>query len=208
MAVGVSGSAFLILLVISTMLCCLPFLFSFRKLPGDMVSGGTNSLVLSAACHVSVEERLRQLRSAVPSPTTGLVSGDKAAEQHDHGKLSSNSRHQRQPTIFNTDANVEQSRVAGDSRIDASAQPSTVSLQIQNSREDEERLLPDMTPEESEEYELSLLQEVARSRIRWGAVAAGPEILQGLDVDEPVMHLGFGTEEDNVQPPQEGHLYI
>lgn len=56
--------------------------------------------------------------------------------------------------------------------------------------------------------EMALLGEVAMSKIRWGAIAANTGILESLETDEVVLHLGFGTEDHDVQIPCEGHLYI
>ncbi|KAF3763462.1 hypothetical protein M406DRAFT_74077 [Cryphonectria parasitica EP155] len=56
-AMGVSGLALLIMTLVSALLCCIPIAFSYRKVPGTMVAGGSNSLVLSAACHASVMAR-------------------------------------------------------------------------------------------------------------------------------------------------------
>ena len=42
-------------------------------------------------------------------------------------------------------------------------------------------------------------------------MAIDPDIQDALDLDGlqgPVLHLGFGSQEDDVQTPQEGHLYI
>lgn len=56
-ALGASGSALLAMTIFSVTVGCLPAVFSLRKTPGSMVSGGSNSLVLSAACHGSVSAR-------------------------------------------------------------------------------------------------------------------------------------------------------
>lgn len=147
-AVGVSGSALFTLSVISTTLCCLAGIFSFRKLSGDMVSGGTNSLVLSAACHVSIDTRLGKPRGVAANPRPESRSENEATHQYNHGQTSSNLRHRRQPSISSTDVSLEQLRVVSDSRTDTPTQPSTVSLCHEEAAADEERLLPDMTPEE------------------------------------------------------------
>ncbi len=50
-AIGYSPPAILTLFIVCTLLATLPFLLSLRKLEGNMVTGGCNSLVISAACH-------------------------------------------------------------------------------------------------------------------------------------------------------------
>ncbi|KAF3026634.1 hypothetical protein E8E14_014475 [Neopestalotiopsis sp. 37M] len=53
------------------------------------------------------------------------------------------------------------------------------------------------------------LIEVARGKVRWGAMSLPQDLAAKVKAsdDEPVMHLGFGTEEHNVRAPQTGTLY-
>ncbi|KKY39074.1 hypothetical protein UCDDA912_g00981 [Diaporthe ampelina] len=125
-AVGVSGSAILALFVISSVLCISLALFSFRKVSGDMVSGGTNSLVMSAACHV---------------PAVATRNGPLSARQ---------------------------SSAASQGHL------------TQEAEEDELQLLPGVAARD----EMSLLEGIAMSKIRWGAIAANPAMLEGLATDE------------------------
>lgn len=203
-AVGVSGQAFLILFIISGVLCVLPVLFSFRKSPGDMVSGGTNSLVISAACHVSVMGRKTTTRRISGDSRTGPGTSANMAERASDRGTSSTLTDGQRVSMSSVDVSIEEPRIADDLTTGIPLER----LEQHEGEEDEERLLPDMTPEESEEHELSLLQEVATSKVRWGAVALRPDMSQGLEAEETVMHLGFGTEEDDVQLPQEDHLYL
>ncbi|KAI0376273.1 hypothetical protein F5Y04DRAFT_273865 [Hypomontagnella monticulosa] len=48
---GYSPRGIFAFLLLSSILSMIPILYSFRKLPGDMVVGACDSLVLSAACH-------------------------------------------------------------------------------------------------------------------------------------------------------------
>jgi hypothetical protein len=71
-----------------------------------------------------------------------------------------------------------------------------------------------LCPHETSSYqgvddEKQYLIEVARGKVRWGAMSLpfDPAAKVKADDDEPVMHLGFGTEEHNVQGPQTGTLY-
>lgn len=80
-------------------------------------------------------------------------------------------------------------------------------------REDGERmgLTRVMSAEEREEHELSLLKELTLGKVKWGAMAVDPDLLRSLNldgIDRPVRHLGFGGEEDGVEAPREGELYI
>lgn len=57
--IGFSATAILIMLILSLVFISLPVIFSLRKAPADMVAGGSNSLVLSAACHANAHTRSR-----------------------------------------------------------------------------------------------------------------------------------------------------
>lgn len=65
-----------------------------------------------------------------------------------------------------------------------------------------------LSGEMEEDEEKAMLEEAAKSKIRWGAMPASPDILEALATDEIVLHLGFGTEEHNVKPPCEDRFYI
>ncbi|KAF4959278.1 hypothetical protein FSARC_10794 [Fusarium sarcochroum] len=52
-AIGYSTVAGLIAVIAFAVILCIPLLLSLRKLPGDMVVVGSNSLAIAAACHVS-----------------------------------------------------------------------------------------------------------------------------------------------------------
>lgn len=62
-SLGYSPSALLMLFISCAVALCLPVLFGLRKLKGDMVAGGTNSLVMSAACHVLPRARMAAQRN-------------------------------------------------------------------------------------------------------------------------------------------------
>lgn len=218
-AVGVSasGSGILALFVISAVLCCLPVLFSFRKVPGDMVSGGTNSLVLSAACHVSTMERgkraAKRTRTASSAAAAEKAGGSRVGARYlytDGGDAASSTlEYKSSSDSLALNVRLERSWIdIGPQRTPRTKGPAVALADGERVVGDEEWLLPEFSEDNSEEYERALLEEVATSHIKWGAVAVSSDMLEGLAVDEPVMHLGFGTEEDDVQPPQEGHLYI
>lgn len=79
------------------------------------------------------------------------------------------------------------------------------------SHDEEQQSWTAMSSEEREEYELMLLRDLTLGKIRWGAMAVSPDTQDVLDLDGlqgPVLHLGFGSQEDDVQTSQEGHLYI
>lgn len=207
--VSVSGSATLSLFVISAVLCCLPLLFSLRKVPGDMVSGGTNSMVLAAACHVSTTARGKRAAKSFTSSTTERTGDGNVMRRYVDEEASLTLEYKPWHESSARDVVLERSRMDTGTRTPPRTEgPAAVLSEQQGNVGDGERLLPHSSTRNSEDYEKALLEEVATSHIKWGAVAASPEMLDGLVADEPVMHLGFGTEEDDVRPPQEGHLYI
>lgn len=143
-AIRYSASAILIGFILSVTACFIPVLLGLKKRTGDMVAGGSNSLVLSAACHVFTNNT------------------DEARSQNSSG----------------------------------------------GSRPESCEDAPDKS--NSEEFSArDARQAIARSRLRWGVIPL-PSGLASLLQEEQngVHHLGFGTEEQNVSPPQEGELYI
>lgn len=145
-AIGYSGLSLLIFFCLCLVVVMSPFFFRYRKLKGNMVVGGTNSLVLSAACHVPQVSSAAALRNK----------NNGTAEILAHLDLGSSD---------------------GD----------------------------DCNHDDYKEY----LAEVARSNLRWGAMALPADLAEKMEVDndEPVMHLGFGTEDHDIQAPQTGVLY-
>lgn len=199
-AVGVSGSAILALFVLSSVLCIALALFSLRKMSGDMVSGGTNSLVMSAACHVPAIAT----RGKSPSARTSEAASRSSVTLRSASLgASSISSCQQVPSIEGVD--IVPDGALSPYHFSGKTEPSVTFGKQQEAEDDEQQLLSGAVAQDEEK---DLLEEVATSRIRWGAIPASPSILDGLDTDEVVLHLGFGTEDHNVQPPCDGHLYI
>ncbi|KAI1753982.1 hypothetical protein F4782DRAFT_539270 [Xylaria castorea] len=63
-ATGYSASATLLLFITTLVLVPLPLLFSLYKLKGEMIAGGSNSLVISAACHCHISPSQRRQESS------------------------------------------------------------------------------------------------------------------------------------------------
>lgn len=205
MALGVSGKALLTMLIVSTILCFLPVIFSHRKVPGSIVSGGSSSLVLSSACHTSVLARDSLTQGFGASSSESARTGkDKVQARHDDGQ---------EQSTFGLSLTRVKSRAS--SCYSQSVQEETAAEPVmgRGSQERDERklLLFFETLEEREEHELYLLKEVTYGKVKWGAMAVDPDILKSLDfdgIDGPVGHLGFGSEKDQVEIPQEDHFYI
>lgn len=197
---GVSGSAILALFVLSSVLCISLALFSLRKMSGDMVCGGTNSMVMSAACHVPA------ITTRVKSPssrTSEAASRSSVNLRSPSPVVSSVLSYQQVPSMEGVD--IVPDGVLSPYHFLGKTEPSATLGKQQEAEEDELQLLSGTVAEDEEK---DLLEEVATSRIRWGAIPADPSVLDGLETDEVVLHLGFGTEDHNVQPPCDGHLYI
>lgn len=114
---------------------------------------------------------------------------------------------QAEPPTQSTTIGSEGYRPSDESLVGPETEPPGAFEQLQGSDEDELQLPSDaLTADE----EMALLQGIAKSKVKWGAVPARPDILEGLlsDDGEVVLHLGFGAEEDNVEPPCERWSYI
>ncbi|KAI1745794.1 hypothetical protein F4680DRAFT_465645 [Xylaria scruposa] len=146
-AIGYSPLFFLILFILSLTLVILPLtLLGFYKPRGDMVAGGWNSLVLSAACHA--------------------------------------------PTIVNEE---HSSGPGSQGRVHEYGSSPSVSIPVDEDNGNGEALLA-----------------LARSKMRWGAMALPAEIASAIPTEDgqTVLHLGFGGEDHNVGSPVEGEFYI
>lgn len=114
---------------------------------------------------------------------------------------------QGEPPIQSNDIGSEGYRPPDEPLVGPETGPPGALEQLQGSDEDELQLPSDaMTADE----EMALLQGISKSKIKWGAVPARPDMLEGLLLDdgEVVLHLAFGPEEHNVEPPCEHRLYI
>lgn len=205
MALGVSGKALLTMLIVSGLLCFLPVIFSHRRVPGSIVSGGSNTLVLSAACHASVLARYAPTKD----PDAASTEDDSHIGQTASRQKQSSRNRRNSGSCF---ANIKAPLSPYD-HWSTHGEIAAETVMGTGSQENEEGrlLLPFETPQEQEEYELSLLREVTLGKVKWGAMNIEPELLSSLNIDGidgPVKHLGFGSKEDRVETPQEGHFYV
>lgn len=56
--------------------------------------------------------------------------------------------------------------------------------------------------------EMALPEEVVMSKIRWGVMLASPDMLEGLHMDEVVLHLTLGTKNTTSSLRVKGRLYV
>ncbi|OTA69970.1 hypothetical protein K449DRAFT_360814 [Hypoxylon sp. EC38] len=206
-AVGYSSWSLLGLLIVSCILILVPIILSLKRLPSNMVHIGSNSLALSAACHVSplsraVKARSNPLLSESPTmsnsnlplapqclePPRTLFEG----EAYSYEGIGNNSIEMQYLTpISNT----------------TTRQPSQLSLSSRRLLPDHDRCSEDST-DSGDDQQGSPYTKLVRSKIRWGVVKMPPEWHAEYDNEAgPVGHLSFGVEEDDVQSPELGELY-
>ncbi|KAI1477430.1 hypothetical protein F4774DRAFT_196462 [Daldinia eschscholtzii] len=204
-ALGYSGYSLLVMLTVSCFLILLPAILSLKKLPSNMVIIGSNSLALSAACHVS------RLSYAVTSSREPIFTDVPTSSRFDHSPTLKSPM--RSHTPFPDETYADQ-RSGNDSIEMQNLTPmlSTTPLQsLWQSSSSKKSLLERPEEDLSEaggEQPESQFTKLARSKIRWGVVKMPPEWHAEYDNDDaPVEHLSFGVEEDEVTPPEPGRLY-
>lgn len=174
-----------------------------------MVSGGSDSLVLSAACHSYVLAREEsgtepKLDNASRDEETSPLTQPPPSATHD--SAFTEWRHTTSAASFEAPLTPYEHWTTQEA---AAAEP-MIAIQRENS----EGLMLSrvMSANEREEHELALLRKITLGKVKWGAMAVGHDLLNSLNIDgvedRPVRHLGFGSEEDGVEAPQEGELYI
>ncbi|KAI2770771.1 hypothetical protein F4815DRAFT_496933 [Daldinia loculata] len=203
-ALGYSGYSLLVMLVVSCFLILLPAILSIKKLPSNMVIIGSNSLALSAACHVS------SLSHAVSSRATSSFADCPAPSQVDAPPTLKSSRRSYAPLtdeIYTDEGN----------RSDSIEMQNLTPMLTTTSRHPlwksvSKKPLLERTEEDfsdaGDKQQNGQFTKLARSKIRWGVVEMPPEWHAEYDnADTTVGHLSFGVEEDDVTPPEPGRLY-
>jgi hypothetical protein len=140
-----------------------PSLIGQRKLKNDMLLFGSNSMVLSAACHAST------------------VDAPKPEYQRDEDR-------------------------------DVELQNSTIDhLSGQKSPQPDESFLlsPQTTLSVGDDLDTrNRLRQLSRVKLKWGVVRMPAEFYTRFgDSNQPIEHLAFGCEEQDVGPPEAGVLY-
>lgn len=176
-----------------------------------MVSGGSDSLVLSAACHSSVLAREEcgtepKLDNASRDEETSPLTQPPPSATHDSALTEW--RHTTSAASFEAPLTPYEHWTTQE---EAAAAEPMIAAQL---RENSERLMLSrvMSANEREEHELALLRKLTLGKVKWGAMVVDHDLLNSLNIDgiedRPVRHLVFGSEEDGVEAPQEGELYI
>lgn len=181
--VSYSPLAVLITLIVSTMLATVPIFVSLYRLPGDMVAGGCNSLVLSATCHAFCP-----LRSTEEPPGADDTPGADEASGADEVPSA------EEALLNNGQDSRPRSTSASSSDPDDEVQ--LAEQETQSSGVDDDRIK-------------KALIKLAQSELRWGVVPLIPELYDAArETGQEALHLSFATEETFISPPVARELYM
>ncbi|KAK7745099.1 hypothetical protein SLS62_009963 [Diatrype stigma] len=214
-AVGYSVLMLSVLTAVLLLLFFVPILLSLTRVPADMVNIGSNSLALSAACHVSPISYAVMERRTTPTPakndpsssTTSLI--DKSG-----GRGRSTSICPYADDVGSPPPAYHRSKAHDDIQGGSEDDKGFELRRLPTFELCRELLKSRATADESLFYAASrgsglTFGNVARRRIRWGVVRMPQDWYDQFDREHerPVEHLGFGVEEDNVAPPIPGRWY-
>lgn len=188
--IGYSTMALLVLFVIAFVLATIPLLLCIKHKRGSMVVGGSNSFVISAACHVP------PLEKSVTPLSVSLVGND-GNQTTESGYLRGASS-----TEF-VMASAPRESEAGSMEMQGLLSSRT-NLTTSNTLSELE-----CTAVGSSSSEALDLKDISQGLVRWGAVKMPLFFYQHyVDMDALVGHLSFGAKEHGVEEPEAGHLYI
>ncbi|RYP61866.1 hypothetical protein DL771_009985 [Monosporascus sp. 5C6A] len=180
--VGYSVWSLFILMVTCLILICIPVVLSLKRLPIDIVNVGSNSLAISAACHVS------PLSYAVQkSPVLDIPSSSES-------------------DLFPARCvAMELRNWAGVDGYDDDR--GGIHLHKTPDRVSSKHSLISKTAGEEDVYaDEGVFVKLSRSKLRWGVVKMPPSWYE-FDGEVQVEHLSFGVREDGVSSPVPGHWY-
>lgn len=210
-AVGYSSWALLVLIVLSCVLVCLPVALSLLKLPGDIVNVGSNSIAISAACHVSPEANaLKDEPSTVSPPQSSRASLVSQFEVAPPQYSPLRSVYLPNSTIHSGDR-VED--LIGKDEWPAYPMSSSAAAFSGDDIEMKQLIKKDSMVSMRTEYSRGkmtkedLFETISQSKIRWGVIRMPADFYREYDSPEPYEHLGFGVEGEEIPPPQRGNLY-
>ncbi|KAI2464485.1 hypothetical protein F4781DRAFT_436394 [Annulohypoxylon bovei var. microspora] len=166
-----------------------------------MVAGGSNSLVLSAACHCRV--------SFLPSDDDDEGDGRSQPETpqvDDRGRDTwTQSIDEHVPGDGQTECNLDQSALCGDQ---SQAGPAWDLRDADDLRDlEDEHSIP--MAEDLGRWE-ERLRKLSQSELKWGAMPLPAHLSEAMGGVSrgPVMHLGFGDESTIIRSPEEGEWYV
>lgn len=183
--IGFSSGAILLVFCIAVFLLTIPTALGWRKYGGAMVVAGASSVVMSAACHVSLAAgpsgASRTAASSSPTPRSSIsgATGGGPAEQGDV---------EMQNLLSPRAAAAAAGGDAGGGCVPGPG--------------------PGCWEEEEDVPEMLRRMRLSRRKLRWGAVGMPAEFYERFrGVGEEVGHLAFGGEKQHVVPPEEGRWY-
>lgn len=192
--IGYSSIALLAILVSAVVLAVIPFTLARRTIKGSMPLGGSNSLVISAACHVPVREEMsvagseRRGSETTTAEQQSVSAVDNENENYHAGTCNRlGPRQSSGPGVFEMEQLLPpKGPVSSDNCTD----------EIDENRTE--------TAVDSGRY----LLDVSQNPVRWGAVEIPLSWNQQYtDQGDAAGHLSFGTREHGVQEPVDGQWY-
>lgn len=192
-AIGYSTIALLAIFIAAAVLALIPIVLTRRTLKGSIPLGGTNSIVLSAACHVPNLEEKAGARSHNLDPDTTPTEHqmESATEENENEQITSDEPGRQQDPESGT---FEMQRLL---TFDA-AEP--------------DKKCSDKDKDEENSSHISstarkYLLDASEKPLRWGAVETPPSNQQYTDQGDIIGHLSFGTRDHCVQEPVDGQWY-
>lgn len=179
--IGFSSGAILLLLCIALLLLTIPIVLGCRKYQGAMVIAGANSMVISAACHVSLAVSSRDMSRTVPPTPTQNSSMFKMV-----------GRGLKKEDDFEMQNLLSQSPAANDASADSNSK-----LAGSNVSGLEDNNVPEMLRR----------MRLSRRKLKWGVVRMPFEFYERFSGADEVEHMGFGVEEQDITPPEDGRWY-
>ncbi|KAI2463064.1 hypothetical protein F4781DRAFT_417856 [Annulohypoxylon bovei var. microspora] len=218
MQVAYSTRSILVSIIIAAVFAPAPLLMGLRRIKdSNMVGFPSNSLVMSAACHVSTVEAFLRPDPANRIPTIPLEERDVDPEQ-----VTAQGQPLSQQPLLEAAVDIEMSDLGANTPRGSLDSPSereddghtndSPRASMDDSEDDtgmdEENTVGDLeTALQRQERRVRL--RISRSRLRWGEVQMPPSFREQWEGSEgPVGHLSFGTERQWLGEPKEGRLYI
>ncbi|KAI1419584.1 hypothetical protein F5Y12DRAFT_793488 [Xylaria sp. FL1777] len=210
-ALGYSPVSLFIVAVLAATLITIPLLFSLKRISPHIMPGGTNSLLLSMACRVSL--LLLDERSTAPERDVGSEHSflpHPLPNRNTEGSGESDSLLQLIELRFPLESHDGSETREGYSGIGERELSDEVQTEDPHASMDDGELGSDMGGGELQgntdetEDSADALQRIARSEIRWGVLKMPHEWYDEHDY-EP---LGFATRGEEVTTPVQGEWYL
>ena len=186
--IGYSTMSLLVLFLVACVLATIPIILGARKMRSAMVIGGSNSFVISAACHVPI---LEEAEMAL------LISGDT-----DDFEQTTETKHSREAP---PDASL-QAVTPYDSESGGLEMHRLLESQM-TTRASNTLAHLDSEIIDNPKSEMSLT-EISQGPLRWGSVRLPIAFYEHFaDMDVIVGHLSFGAKAHGVGEPKVGQWY-